>query len=101
MVRRGFRLKTLTIALVEAGIVILVILVGLYLRFAPNHTRILLNQRGIYKVAFIVLVCQLVFYLFDLYDIAAPRSRRELITHILQAVGAVCLTLGIVFLLRP
>ena len=49
--RRGFRLKTLTIALVEAGILILVILVGLYLRFAPNHTRILLNQRGIYKVA--------------------------------------------------
>ena len=99
--RRGFRLKTLTIALIEAGIIILVILLGLYFRFAPNSTLIFFNQRGIYKVAFIVVVCQLVFYLFDLYDIAAPRSRRELITNILQAVGAVCLTLGIVFLLRP
>ena len=101
MVRRGFRLKTLSIALVEAGILILVILLGLYVRFAPYHTLVFINQRGIFKVAVTIIVCQFIFYIFDLYDIAEPRSRRELITHILQAVGAACLVLGFVFVLRP
>ncbi len=101
MVRRGFRLKTLSIALVEAGILIFVILLGLYVRFAPHHTLVFFNQRGIYKVAFTIIVCQFIFYIFDLYDIAEPRSKRELITNILQAVGAACLVLGGIFLLRP
>lgn len=101
MVRRGFRLKTLTIAAVEAGIISAVILLGLYVRFAPYHALVLFEQRGIYKVAMTVVVCQFVFYLFDLYDITAPRSRRELILHILQAVGAAIVTLGAIFTLRP
>jgi sugar transferase (PEP-CTERM system associated) len=101
MVRRGFRLKTLTIAAVEAGILCSVILIGLYVRYEPYHTLVFVNQRGIYKVAMTVFVCQFIFYLFDLYDIATPRSSGELITHILQAVGATVLTLGLIFALRP
>lgn len=99
--RRGFRLKTLTIAAVEAGILVSVILLGIQFRFAPRASIILIEQRGIYKVLLTTLVCQFIFYLFDLYDITTPRSRRELVTHILQAVGVTCLVLGGIFLLRP
>ena len=101
MLRRGFRLKTLTIAAVESGILVSVVLLGIYFRFAPLHTLVLFNQRGIYKVLLTTIVCQFIFYLFDLYDITTPRSSRELVTHILQAVGTACLTLGAIFLLRP
>ncbi len=101
MVRRGFRLKTLTIAAVESGILVSVILLGLEFRFAPLVNLILVEQRGIYKVVLTTLVCQFIFYIFDLYDITTPRSRRELVTHIFQAVGFACLTLGAIFLLRP
>lgn len=101
MVRRGFRLKTLTIGAVESGILVSVIILGLQVRFAPHLKLILFEQRGIYKVLLTTFVCQSIFYLFDLYDIATPRSRRELVTHILQAVGAACLILGAIFLLRP
>lgn len=101
MVRRGFRLKTLTIAAVEAGILVAVTLLGLYVRFAPHHTIVFFEQRGIYKVGMTIVVCQFIFYLFDLYDITTPRSRRELVLHLLQAVGAVILTLGAIFALRP
>jgi sugar transferase (PEP-CTERM system associated) len=100
-VRRGFRLKTLTIAAVESGILVSVILLGIEFRFAPYAKLILIEQRGIYKVLLTTIVCQSIFYLFDLYDITTPRSRRELVTHILQAVGVTCLILGGIFLLRP
>ncbi|MEP7274377.1 MAG: TIGR03013 family XrtA/PEP-CTERM system glycosyltransferase [Acidobacteriota bacterium] len=101
MVRRGFRLKTLAIAAVESGILVSVIILGLEVRFAPHLKVVLIDQRGIYKVLLTTLVCQFIFYLFDLYDITAPRSRRELVTHIFQAVGAAILVLGTIFLLRP
>ena len=101
MLRRGFRLRTLTIAAVESGILVSVIVLGIYVRFAPFHTLVLFNQRGIYKVLLTTIVCQFIFYIFDLYDITTARSNRELVTHILQAVGTACLTLGVIFLLRP
>ncbi len=101
MVRRGFRLKTLTIAAVESGILVSVIVLGLELRFSPHLNLVLIDQRGIYKVLLTTLVCQFIFYLFDLYDITTPRSRRELVTHIFQAVGTACLTLAVIFTLRP
>jgi sugar transferase (PEP-CTERM system associated) len=99
--RRGFRLKTLTIAAVESGILVSVILLGIEFRFSPQARLILIEQRGIYKVLLTTIVCQFIFYLFDLYDITTPRSRRELVTHIFQAVGVTCLVLGGIFFLRP
>ncbi len=101
MFRRGLWLKTFTLVTVEAGIILTVVLISLYLRFPKLYTSVLFDQRGIYKVAFTTLVCQLTFYLFDLYDVSKPRLRRELLTDLFQAVGAAMLALGVIFLLRP
>ena len=101
MIRRGVWLKTLTLVAVETGIILTVVLLGLYLRFTPRLGAILFEQRGVYKVALTTCVCQLIFYFFDLYDVSTTRSKRELFTHLLQAVGVICVTLGLVFLLRP
>lgn len=101
MVRRGIWLKTLTLVLVEAGIVFTVVVLGLSLRFPKYFDSILFDQRGIYKIALTTIVCQVIFYLFDLYDVSKPRLRRELLTDLFQAVGVVIAVLGLIFMLRP
>jgi sugar transferase (PEP-CTERM system associated) len=101
MFRRGLWLKTFTLVTVEAGIVLAVILLSLYLRFPKLYSSVLIEQRGIFKVLFTTFICQFTFYLFDLYDVSKPRLRRELLTDLFQAVGATMLVLGAIFLLRP
>ncbi len=101
MVRRGIWFKTLTLILVEAGIAFSVVVLGLSLRFPKYFDSILFEQRGIYKIALTTIVCQFIFYLFDLYDVSKPRLRRELLTDLFQAVGVVIAVLGLIFMLRP
>lgn len=101
MVRRGIWFKTLTLLLVEAGIVFSIVTIGLYLRYPNYFDSIFVRQRGIYKIALATGVCQIIFYLYDLYDVSKPRLRRELLTDIFQASSIVVAVLGAVFLLRP
>ncbi|MBS1787944.1 MAG: TIGR03013 family PEP-CTERM/XrtA system glycosyltransferase [Acidobacteria bacterium] len=101
MIRQNILLKTLTLVLVEAGIVFSFVTLGLYLRF-PNHfNSIFFEQRGFYKIALPMAVCQLTFYLFDLYDVSKPRLRRELLTNLFQAAGSVLVIWSVIFALRP
>lgn len=101
MIRRNIWFKTLTLFLVETGIAFSVVLLGLYIRFPKHLGSILIEQRGIYKIALTTFVCQFIFYMFDLYDVAKPRLRRELLTNIFQAVGVALMILGLIFVLRP
>jgi sugar transferase (PEP-CTERM system associated) len=101
MIRRGIWFKTFALVLVEAGIVLSVVVFSLYLRYPERYQSVLFEQRGIYKILFTTAICQLIFYLFDLYDVAKPRLRRELIVDLFQAVGLAMLALGAIFLLRP
>src|SRR5262245_43297011 len=100
MFRRGLWIKTVLLVTVEAGIILTVVLLGLYLRFPQRYSHVLFGQREIYKVVFTTIICQLIFCLFDLYDISKPRLRRELLTNLFQAAGVVTLALGLVVLMR-
>src|SRR5262249_34405768 len=100
MFRRGLWIKTVLLVTVEAGIILTVVLLGLYLRFPQRYSLVLFEQRGVYKVAFTTIICQLIFYLFDLYDISKPRFRRELLTNLFHAYGVAMLSLGGVGMLR-
>lgn len=101
MIRQNIWFKTLTLVLVEAGIVFSVVTLGLYFRFPEHFNSILFGQRGIYKIALPMAVSQLTFYLFDLYDVTKPRLRRELLTDLFQAAGTALVILGSIFILRP
>lgn len=101
MFRRGIWFKTLLLVLGEAGIILSVVLLSLYLRFPQQFANILFQQRGLYKIAFTTVISQFIFYLFDLYDVTSPRSKRELLTDLFKAAGAIILVLGTVFFLRP
>ena len=101
MLRRGLWIKTVLLLTVEAGIILTVVMLGLYLRFPQRYSNVLIEQRGVYKIAFTTIICQFIFYLFDLYDISKPRLRRELLSNLFQAAGVTTLALGVVVLLRP
>ena len=93
--------KTLLLLLVETGIIFSAVILGLWIRYDEEYTRILIAQRGIYKIAMTTVVSQFIFYLYSLYDISKPRIRRELLLDLFQAVSTVLVVLGIVFVLRP
>src|SRR5262249_51751488 len=97
MFRRGIWLKTLFLFAAEAGLILSVVLLSLYLQFSERYESILYRQRGLLKIVFTTIICQFVFYLFDLYNVAAPRSKRELLTDLFRAVGMASLLLGVVF----
>jgi sugar transferase (PEP-CTERM system associated) len=86
---------------VESGIIISAFLLSLYWRYRADFHEMLFEQGGIYRVLLTAFVCQVIFYLFDLYDISTARSRRELFANIIQAVAVACLSLGLIFLLMP
>lgn len=101
MFRKGIWFKTVLLVLGEAGIILSVVLLSIYVRFASQFDNILYVQRGLLKIAFTTAICQFIFYLFDLYDVTAVRSKRELLTDLFQAVGMTIVVLGTVFFLRP
>lgn len=86
---------------VEAGIVIFVVIFSLALRYPDRYQSVLFEQRGILKIIFTTMICQMIFYFFDLYDVSKPRLRRELLTDLFQATGLALLLLSAIFLLRP
>lgn len=101
MFRKGIWFKTVLLVLGEAGIILSVVLLSLYLRFAGKLDIILFQQRGLLKISFTTIICQFIFYLFDLYDVTAVRSKRELLTSLFQAAVMTIVVLGTVFFLRP
>jgi sugar transferase (PEP-CTERM system associated) len=101
MVRRNIWLRTFTLVAVESGIIVAAVLLSLYWLFAPDYYALLFEQWGIYKILLTTLVCQFIFYLYDLYDLSSARPRRELFAGIIQAVAIACLLLGLIFLLIP
>ena len=101
MFRRGIWLKTLALFIGETGIILSAVLLNLYWRFSDYLKAVLFEQRGLLKIVATTLVCQFVFYLFDLYDVTTARSKRELLTDLMRAVGTTILVLGVIFFLRP
>jgi sugar transferase (PEP-CTERM system associated) len=101
MIRRGIGLKTLSLFIGETTVILSAILLNLYWQFSAYLRSVLFEQRGLLKIVGTTLVCQFVFYLFDLYDVTTARSKRELLTDLMRAVGTAMIVLGIIFLLRP
>jgi sugar transferase (PEP-CTERM system associated) len=101
MVRRGIWLKTLSLFIGETAIILSAVLLNLYWQFTDYLYVVLFEQRGLLKIVGTTLICQFVFYLFDLYDVTTARSKRELLSDLVRAVGTAILVLGAIFFLRP
>ncbi|HZS05740.1 MAG TPA: TIGR03013 family XrtA/PEP-CTERM system glycosyltransferase [Blastocatellia bacterium] len=104
MAKRDIWLRTFTLVVVESGLVISAVLLSLYWRmsvaYGTTSFNSLLQESGnIVKILTITFVCQFVFYLFGLYDIATARSRRDLFASIVQAVSVAWMVLGMIWML--
>jgi FlaA1/EpsC-like NDP-sugar epimerase len=103
MVRRDIWLRTFTLVAIESGIIVLAVLLSLYWRYPEKYQDLLWGegQRGFTKLLLTAGVCQLTFYLFDLYDLEIIHSLRELCRKVLQALASSCFILAIIFYVIP
>ncbi len=79
------------------------VLLSLYWRYPEKYQDLLWGegQQGFTKLLLTAGVCQLTFYLFDLYDLEIIHSLQELCRKILQALAASCFILAIIFYVIP
>lgn len=101
MIRRDIWLRTFTLVTIEAGIIVVAVLLSLYWRYHEKYYQLLFQGGGVLKLALTALVCQLTFYFFDLYDLEVIHSLRELCRRILMAMATSCFVLALVFWILP
>jgi sugar transferase (PEP-CTERM system associated) len=53
------------------------------------------------KILLVTAVCWLALYFNDLYDFQVVRRRTNLLVHVMQAIGASCLALALIYFLIP
>lgn len=61
----------------------------------------LYGWRGLFRILLATTVCQLCFYLSDLYDFRLIIARTELLSHLLQAFGVASLALAVCYYFAP
>ena len=96
--------KSVTLAIVEAALMVFALVCGARLRFWDNALAFeayvsgseFLSQAAAFVVAF-----QVCFYYCDMYNLAPKRMREEKLIAIGQSLGAGCLLLGMLYFVFP
>jgi sugar transferase (PEP-CTERM system associated) len=93
--------RTLLLAGVDGAAIILSLMAATTLRLPEDFAVDL--QDSVYwgKLGIVAVVCWLSLYYSDLYDFRVVRRRTDLLAHTLQALGAACLTLAVLYFLAP
>lgn len=93
--------RSSTLIVMESALILSAVGVGVYLQLGPRPGPV--EMAGVLPKALVItIVCQLCLYWGDLYD--NPHSggnRVELLIRILQALGATCLVLAVIYTLFP
>lgn len=93
--------RTLLLVGVDAAAVILSLLVATATRTSTSFPGMILELSLWTKIAVVTVVCGLSLYFNDLYDFQVVRQRDNLLVHTLQALGAACLMLAVLFYIAP
>lgn len=101
----GQKLTSHTMLLVffDVSLVVAGILLAVGLRFLSWHDFVgyLRHPVTVYRLAWVVLACELALYYHDLYNPQAIRRHSELLARLLQALGTACLGLAILYYAYP
>jgi sugar transferase (PEP-CTERM system associated) len=93
--------RTLLLAVVDAVAIIVALLAATAHRL-PDDIGVNLRDAFFWgKIGLVTLVCWLCLYYSDLYDFRVVRRRADLLAHTMQALGATCLVLAIIYFLKP
>ena len=93
---RSFILVAGETALLVGAVVISSILIG-----GSQAWELVTDNTAVFRVLLIVLVCQLCLHYADLYDLRTITTKRDLVSRLMQAIGATSLILGIAYWLFP
>ncbi len=95
--------KTVLLMVSESLLLMLALMASIVLRFGDfNALREFLSTPAMAgRFALVVVVCELALYYNDLYNFRAVVRRSDLFVHLLQALGAACLLLALVYYVQP
>jgi FlaA1/EpsC-like NDP-sugar epimerase len=77
------------------------IFLGTYLRFLEIESFIQNTDLLVLKVMLIVLVIQIAFYYFDLYDLRSFRDKKKMGFLLLESLGASAIFLAVIYYFIP
>jgi len=95
--------KTLVLVLSEAALIGCGLLFATALRFLSlDALREQLREPDVLlRYGLVIAACELALYYYDLYDLSLVRRRTVLFARLLQALGAACLILAVIYFLEP
>jgi sugar transferase (PEP-CTERM system associated) len=93
--------RTLLLVGVDIVGVVLALLVAATVRLPIMIVRDLYDGFFWMKILLVTSVCWLSLYFNDLYDFQVVRRRSNLLVHVMQAIGASCLALALIYFLAP
>jgi sugar transferase (PEP-CTERM system associated) len=96
-----YPVRTLILLGGEATIIGVSFVVAMLIRFGADTTLILNYEGGIYKIGLAGAVCLLCLYYYDLYDSFIFFNPREVVTRIVQVLGAACLIMAVLYYVLP
>ena len=96
-----YPVRTLILLCGEAAIIWFSFLAAALIRFGADSSLKLNYEGGLYKIALASVVCLLCLYYYDLYDSFIFSNPREVLTRIVQVLGAACLIMAILYYALP
>ena len=91
--------RTLLLIGVDVAAVVLVVWTATVLRFRTLDS---ISDPFLWgKIGVFTIVCWFSLYVNDLYDFGVVRRRADLLVHTMQALGASCLVLAVVYFIAP
>jgi FlaA1/EpsC-like NDP-sugar epimerase len=96
-----YHLSGMFFALIDGLLILMGVITGTSLRFwSLNSTTYNVEYLNL-KIVFIVLVVQLVFYYFDLYEFRYFRERKRMLVIFVESLGASAIILAVLYYLVP
>ncbi len=97
-----FPLRTVFLGMSEVCLVTLAFVSAAVARLGASDAAVMLRyEQGLLKIVVISAVFVICMYYFDLYDSSILRNRREILTRLIQVLGAVCILLAILYYVYP
>ena len=95
------RWRSLVLILGETALLVSAVTAGAYVRLGEFAWPILAGFHGGFRVALIVVVCQVCLHYSDLYNLRTIVDTRDLLVRLFQALGAASLILALAYFWFP
>jgi sugar transferase (PEP-CTERM system associated) len=93
--------RALLLVAAESVLIVGAVWLAAYIRFGDWMWEVMRDENGMPKALLITFVCQACLYYADLYELRRIGDRKELLTRIVQALGAASFVLAAVYFWFP